>query len=89
MITKNLIPIIEYCNSIQLGSQYPQVTGGKHVNMSAASNRIKIEKNDECGRYAVAALPLHVGDILVVEKPCASVIQPEKYSTHCHHCFKT
>ena len=57
--------------------------------MPTASNKIRIDNNEDSGRYAVAASALNVGDVLVVEKPCASVMQPEKYSTHCHHCFQT
>lgn len=41
------------------------------------------------GRYAVAESQIRVGDVLVVEKPFASVINPEKYATHCINCYAT
>lgn len=80
--------IVHAAVSATSDKKYPEVVGGKHAELQAASNRVKIEKSNEYGRYAIAALPLSVGDVIVVEKPCASVMQPEKYSTHCHHCFK-
>ncbi|XP_037072866.1 SET and MYND domain-containing protein 4-like [Pollicipes pollicipes] len=40
------------------------------------------------GRYAVAAQHVQPGDVLVVEKPHASVLMAEKMSTHCLHCLK-
>jgi hypothetical protein len=70
------------------GENYPAVVGGKHADFPTASERIAIEQRPETGRFAVAASRINVGDVLVVEKPFASVMNPKKYATHCHHCFR-
>ena len=73
---------------MQIGKACPDVCGKANVKMPAASEKIRIEQSEITGRYAAAAAQIRVGDVLVVEKPYASVMQPEKYSSHCHHCFR-
>jgi hypothetical protein len=65
------------------------VVGGSNPMLPAASNKITIEESMEAGRYVVAASHLEVGDVLVVEKAYASVMRPDKYDTHCHHCYRS
>lgn len=31
---------------------------------------------------------IRAGDVLIVEKPYASVLLPEYYHSHCYHCLK-
>ena len=40
------------------------------------------------GRFAVAARDVQPGELLIVEKPHASVLMAEKMATHCVHCLK-
>jgi SET and MYND domain-containing protein 4 len=67
----------------------PMVVGGSNPMLPSASNKISIEESMEAGRYVVAASNLEVGDVLVVEKAYASVMRPDKYDTHCHHCYSS
>ncbi|XP_037071407.1 LOW QUALITY PROTEIN: SET and MYND domain-containing protein 4-like [Pollicipes pollicipes] len=59
--------------------------GGHFVSASAA---VDVAHAAGEGRYAVAAQHVQPGDVLVVEKPHASVLMAEKMSTHCLHCLK-
>lgn len=63
----------------------PTVDSGSYP---ALSKKVRIEKSPEAGRYAVAEQAIRVGDILAVEKPYASVMNPAKYESHCHHCYE-
>ena len=67
----------------------PMVVGGSNPMLPCASNKISIEQSMAAGRYVVAASHLEVGDVLVVEKAYASVMRPDKYDTHCHHCYSS
>ncbi len=40
------------------------------------------------GRHVIAEKPVKVGDVLFVEEPYASILLPEHYSSHCHHCVR-
>merc|ERR1719278_206461 len=40
------------------------------------------------GRYVVSTNPIEIGSILFSELPYSSVLLPEHYSTHCHHCYE-
>ena len=31
---------------------------------------------------------IKAGDVLIVEKPYASVLLPDYYQSHCYHCLK-
>jgi hypothetical protein len=31
---------------------------------------------------------VRIGDVLYSEQPYSSVLLPEHYATHCHHCYK-
>ena len=51
---------------------------------AASILEVKYEKNR--GRYVTANKKVKVGDILFSELPYASILLPEHYSSHCHHC---
>ncbi|XP_043190346.1 SET and MYND domain-containing protein 4-like [Amphibalanus amphitrite] len=64
----------------------PSLTAGANQMYPAASKKVAVRETAEEGRFAVSAQPVAVGDVLVVEKPFAAVLRPEKYGTHCLHC---
>lgn len=70
-------------------AKLPEVTRGCNQNYPTATDKLSIEESPAMGRYAVAESQIRVGDVLVVEKPFASVINPEKYATHCINCYAT
>merc|ERR1719412_51768 len=55
---------------------------------SVSKNNILIE-NQIRGRHVVAKQHIAVGSVLFSELPYSSVLLPEHYSTHCHHCYTT
>jgi len=69
------------------GHTVPVVSHGKNPDMPAASRLLKVISNPEQGRYAVATGHIATGDTVVVEPPYAACLLPDKFGTHCHHCF--
>lgn len=55
--------------------------------MPAASRLLTVSHSKAAGRQMVAAKPILAGDTLVVEAPEAACLLPEKFGTHCLHCF--
>lgn len=66
----------------------PEIVGGRNIEHPSFSNKILVEEDAVSGRYGVAASPIRVGDVIAVDAPYASVMNPEKFSTHCHHCYQ-
>lgn len=64
------------------------MSAGRNERHPALSKKVRIESSPACGRYGVADERISVGDVLAVEKPFASVMNPLKYKTNCHHCYK-
>ena len=54
----------------------------------SASAAVDVSFTPEEGRFAVAAREVKPGELLIVEKPHASVLMAEKTATHCVHCLK-
>ena len=67
----------------------PELEGGRAADFPSLSSRVRIEQSKEAGRFGVAEQMIRVGDVIAVEKPYASVMNPDKYATHCHHCYKS
>lgn len=67
----------------------PELTGGRNERFLSASKKIDVRFDNNMGRYAVAAEDIEPGDVLVTEKPFASVLNREEYGNHCQSCFKT
>ncbi|KAL9956585.1 hypothetical protein ACROYT_G038079 [Oculina patagonica] len=68
--------------------QLPQLTHKENSKFTSASCAIDIATSPVTGRHPVATQDIHVGDILVIEKPFASVLLPEHVETHCYHCLR-
>ena len=66
--------------------QIPTIEQGNNTYLSA-SRSFTMQSDKIHGRYAVAAEDINAGDIILVEKPFASVCLPECYETHCYHCL--
>ncbi|KAE8737225.1 hypothetical protein FOCC_FOCC017313, partial [Frankliniella occidentalis] len=65
----------------------PPLAGGQHPEMPAASTLLKVARSKAAGRQMVAAHPIKTGATLVVEAPAAACLLPDKFGTHCLHCF--
>ncbi|XP_032793835.2 SET and MYND domain-containing protein 4 [Daphnia magna] len=66
----------------------PDITAGRNIEHPSFSSKIRIEEDAISGRYGVADSPIRVGDVIAVDEPYASVMNPEKFATHCHHCYR-
>lgn len=53
----------------------------------SASKSFSIMSDETQGRYAVASKDIKVGEIILIEKPFASVCLPECFETHCYLCL--
>jgi len=65
-------------------------THGSNTNFPSASSILeqKTAPNYK-GRYVITTKPIKIGDVLFSEMPYASILLPEHYSSHCHHCHIT
>lgn len=70
------------------GFGLPQLTHKGNSKFISASCAVNITTSPGVGRHPVATQDIHVGDILIIEKPFASVLLPRHLETHCYHCFK-
>ena len=66
----------------------PQLTHGQNSKFVSASNAVDITTSHVTGRHPIATQDINVGDILVIEKPFASVLLPRYLETHCYHCLR-
>lgn len=70
------------------GFGLPWLTHKGNSKFISASCAVDITTSPGVGRHPVATQDIHVGDILIIEKPFASVLLPRHLETHCYHCFK-
>ena len=68
--------------------ELPQLTHKENSKFTSASCAVDIAISPVVGRHPVANQDINVGDILVIEKPFASVLLPRHLETHCYHCLK-
>nr|CAD7201939.1 unnamed protein product [Timema douglasi] len=65
----------------------PPVAAGCHPELGCASRLLGVSRTEQAGRYVVAREPVATGDTLVVEPAYAACLLPDKFGSHCHHCF--
>uniref|UniRef100_A0A1B6DV01 Uncharacterized protein n=1 Tax=Clastoptera arizonana TaxID=38151 RepID=A0A1B6DV01_9HEMI len=68
--------------------KHPIITDGLNLVLPNASSLIQAKSSATTGRYAVATNFIKTGDTLVVEPPFSACLLPDKFGSHCHHCFK-
>ena len=59
---------------------------GSNPFLPGASTILEVKTSPSRGRHVIAQKTVKVGDVLFSELPYASILLPEHYSTHCHHC---
>lgn len=59
---------------------------GTNETFPGASSILEIKESTIKGRHVIANKNVKVGDVLFSEIPYASILLPEHYSSHCHHC---
>lgn len=65
----------------------PRITGETSATHLNASAKVRVLYNNVVGRHMVAGQDIKIGDVLVVDKPFATVLFPCFHKTHCYHCF--
>ena len=68
--------------------ELPKLSHGRNSKFVSASCAIDIVTSHVTGRHPVATQDIKVGDILVIEKPFASVLLPRHVTSHCYHCLR-
>jgi len=55
-----------------------------------ASPKLVLENSDEKirGRFVTTKTAIEEGEVLFSETPYSSVLLPDQYSSHCHHCYR-
>ncbi|XP_023343918.1 SET and MYND domain-containing protein 4 isoform X2 [Eurytemora carolleeae] len=55
-----------------------------------ASPKLALKSSEEKikGRFVITSQSIEEGELLFSEEPYSSVLLPEQYSTHCHHCYR-
>ncbi|EFA09316.2 SET and MYND domain-containing protein 4-like Protein [Tribolium castaneum] len=59
----------------------------RHADFSHASSKITLKTSPDVGRYVVSNVDIATGEILVAEPAAVACLNPEKFGTHCQHCF--
>ena len=66
----------------------PEFDEGSHnESYPSLAEFCNVEYTPNQGRYLVAKRDILPGEIVLVEKPYASVLLPENYENFCHHCY--
>lgn len=68
-------------------SDPPTLLGGPHPNLPSGSIALTLTSDEHAGRYYKAAQDIKPGETLVYEAPYAACLLPDKFPSHCHHCF--
>ncbi|XP_075212677.1 protein-lysine N-methyltransferase SMYD4-like [Lycorma delicatula] len=68
--------------------ELPELTEGPNSGLPSTSNLLGLVSTEQAGRFVIAQQPIKAGDILAVEEPFAAALLPEKFNSHCLHCFK-
>ncbi|XP_054164012.1 SET and MYND domain-containing protein 4-like [Oppia nitens] len=55
--------------------------------MPNASEMLTMTTSETKGRYIIANQDINLSDMLFIETPYASVLLPQYYINHCHHCY--
>lgn len=66
----------------------PELREGKSTNYPSLSEACDVTYASDRGRFIVAKRDIFPGDVILVEKPYASVLLAENRLNHCDHCFK-
>ncbi|XP_066276682.1 SET and MYND domain-containing protein 4-like [Branchiostoma lanceolatum] len=79
---------VETSSASSSATDIPSVSYGTNITFPSLSTAVEIRQSGQRGRHAVAAQDVRVGDVLIVEKPCGSVVLPEQCDTHCDYCCR-
>ncbi len=82
------LKISEDCGSETAHQHLPAFCEPVHDIFTSLSGSCNVSYTKERGRFIVANRDMKPGEIVVIEKPFASVLLLEHSLDYCHHCFK-
>ncbi|RXG60758.1 Histone-lysine N-methyltransferase Smyd1 [Armadillidium vulgare] len=65
-----------------------QVSYDVNKTLICASDVVEVKINEKTNKGLYATKDIDPGDVIMVEKPYASVLYKENFETHCNNCFK-
>ena len=65
----------------------PTYKTGSNEKYTSLTQDCTVKYADNEGRFIEAKGDIDPGDVVLIEKPFASVLMEEHYNSHCHHCF--
>ncbi|XP_016842058.1 SET and MYND domain-containing protein 4 isoform X2 [Nasonia vitripennis] len=78
-----LIPLFK--NENKKETIFPNIVYNKLI--PCASDALDVKYSDKFGRHIITTRKINAGDILIIEKPYATMLIPEKAYTHCSQCL--
>ncbi|XP_065226912.1 SET and MYND domain-containing protein 4-like [Planococcus citri] len=78
--------ITELCENTPV--QWQELSNGSHPVFEQASQKLHLAQNKIAGKHFIAGEQILTGETLLTEDPYVSCLSPEKYGSHCHHCFQ-
>ncbi|KAL7630881.1 UNVERIFIED_CONTAM: hypothetical protein RMT77_018832 [Armadillidium vulgare] len=66
----------------------PEVSYGINRTLKCATDAVEVKIKEKTGRGLYATKDIVPGDVIIVEKPYASVLNRGNFETHCNNCFK-
>ncbi|KAK7082422.1 hypothetical protein SK128_013921 [Halocaridina rubra] len=66
----------------------PKVAYGVHKSFPSASAALEFIVTKERGRCTIAKRDIRPGDVLIVDSPYCTVLNPDYLTTHCFHCYQ-
>ena len=83
----NKSPASKQSNLTNEKSELPKVSDGPNATHASLTSACKVAFSAEKGRYVVANRDIRPGEVILVEKPYASVLTAEQRNSMCHHCL--
>ncbi|XP_066949509.1 SET and MYND domain-containing protein 4-like [Macrobrachium rosenbergii] len=65
----------------------PQLSYGVHKLFPRASSALEFTVTKDRGRCVIAKRDIRPGDILIVEEPFCTMMNPDFLASHCYHCY--
>ncbi|CAC5395091.1 unnamed protein product [Mytilus coruscus] len=65
----------------------PELFQERNTVLTQASSAVTMKYDKDRGRYLQATCKIPAGSVIIAEKPYATVLLPDHYQTHCHHCI--
>ncbi|KAG7158904.1 SET and MYND domain-containing protein 4-like 3, partial [Homarus americanus] len=72
---------------VEVKAVVPEVSYGPHKRFPSASSALDFIITEDRGRCTIAKKDIKPGDILIVDTPYCTMMNPEHLSSHCYQCY--